>query len=242
MVDFDTIPRVDLSDAVVERLRDAIILGHLRPGDSLPSERALSVQLGVHRTTVREALFRLEVLGLVDRGHGRPRTVLDFRRCGSTSLVPHLVRLGVEGAADSFVESIAVVYEGTVARAVERATPADVEALTDAVEELDEAIEREDPEAIIAADREFHRRIAAASHSVVLELMSANHYRTLDGSFDAKGRLRAAQADSLIERHHQGKQLPHRLILEALVAGDAARARQVAIALVTRSPRGARPR
>ena len=140
MVDFDALPRVDLSDAVVERLRDAIVLGHLRPGDSLPSERALSVQLAVNRSTVREALFRLEMLGLVDRGQGRPRTVLDYRRHGSTSLVPHLVRLGIEGAAESFVESIAVVYEGTVARAVERATPADIEALDVAVEELDDAI------------------------------------------------------------------------------------------------------
>lgn len=237
MVEFTTVPRIDLSDAVVERLRDAIVLGRLRPGDSLPSERALSVQLGVNRTTVREALFRLEMLGLIDRVHGRRCKVLDFRRNGSTSLVPHLVRLGIDGAAESFVESVAVVYEGTVALAVQRATPDDVTALEETVDDLDDAITREDRPAVIESDRAFHQRIAAASHSVVLELMMAGHYRTLDGSFDVKGHLRDAQSASLIERHRQGKPLPHRLILQAIVAGDEARARRLAVALVTRSPR-----
>lgn len=237
-IEFEAIPRVDLSDTVVDRLRDAIVLGHLRPGDSLPSERALSVQLGVNRSTVREALLRLELMGLIDRGHGRACRVLDYRQSGATSLVPHLVRLGIDGAAASFVESVAVVYEGTVARAAERATPADLEALEVAVDALDDAIHSEDHEAIIVADRAFHRSVAAAAHSVVLELMMAQHYRSLDGSFDSAGRLRRAQAESLVDRHHRNRPLPHRLILAAIAEGDVDRARQLAVALVTRSPRG----
>lgn len=240
VVEFASIPKVDLSDAVVEQIRDAVLLGHLRPGDTLPSERELAVQLGVNRTTVREALLRLELLGLIDRGHGRLCRVLDFRRHGSTSLVPHLVRLRVEGAAESFVESIAVMYEGTVGLATVRATPEDLHTIERAVEGIEDALDSADHHAIVVADREFHHAVAAASHSVVLELMTGNHYRTFDGAFDAAGRVKQSQVDELVELHRQGRAVPHRRIFEAISAGDEQRARERAVALVTRSPRGRR--
>jgi GntR family transcriptional regulator, transcriptional repressor for pyruvate dehydrogenase complex len=242
VVTFDAIPKVDLSNAVVDQVRDAILLGQLAPGDTLPSERELAVQLGVNRTTVREALMKLELLGLIDRGHGRLCKVLDYRRHGSTALVPHLVRLRIEGAAEAFVESIAITYGGAVGLAAQRATPADLQAIEHALVELEGAIAAGEPEAIVAADREFHHAVAAASHSVVLELMTANHYRTFDGAFDARGRVKQSQVEVLVERHRQGRSLSHRRIYEAIVAGDEALAREVATALVTRSPRGSRPR
>lgn len=240
MVEFAAIPKVDLANAVVEQVRDAVLLGQLAPGDTLPSERELSVQFGVNRTTVREGLIKLELLGLIDRGHGRSSRVLDYRRHGSSALIPHLVRLRVTGASESFVESIAVMYEGTVALAVQRATPGDLATIEAAVVALEAAIATEDHDAIVAADRDFHHAISAAAHSVVLELMTANHYRTFDGAFDSRGRVKQSQSHVLVERHHEGRPLAHRRIFEAIAAADETAARELAVALVTRSPRGRR--
>ena len=240
MVEFASIPRVDRPEAVVEQVRDAILLGELAPGDTLPSERELSVQFGVNRTTVREALMKLELLGLIDRGHGRLSQVLDYRRHGSTALVPHLVRLRIDGAAESFVESIAAMYSGTAALAARRATPADLDTLEAAADALDTALADEDHDAIVVADRDFHRAVAAAAHSVVLELQVANHYRTFDGAFDARGRVKQSQAEVLIERHRQGRVTLHRRILDAIAEGDEDAARDHAVALVARAPRGRR--
>lgn len=64
-------PPVTLRDMVQERMRDAIIEGHFKPGDRLV-ERPLCDQLGVSRTVVRETIRYLEAEGLVEilPGHG----------------------------------------------------------------------------------------------------------------------------------------------------------------------------
>jgi GntR family transcriptional regulator, transcriptional repressor for pyruvate dehydrogenase complex len=62
-----TVPAYEL---VLEQLRRSIYLGHFGPGDRLPSERELAQQLGVSRTTVREAVRVLEGAGLVDVRRG----------------------------------------------------------------------------------------------------------------------------------------------------------------------------
>lgn len=242
MTSFEALPKTDLGQAVVDRVRDAILEGDLAPGDQLPSERELALQFGVNRTTIREALTRLEILGLIDRRHGRACQVLDFRRRGSTGLVPYLARLRVEGVAESLVEAIEVVYVGVVERAAERAQPEDLAAIERAVNQLETALAAEDEEGIVAADRQVHQCIAAASHSVVLELMVANHYRAFDEVLDARGRVRQAQAEMLIERYRAGKPTPHRRLFQAIAHGDGAQAGAIASALVTHSPRGRRPK
>ncbi len=55
---------------LVHRLEGDILSGKLAPGHRLPSERELSLEHGVSRSVVREALGRLESLGLLSRVHG----------------------------------------------------------------------------------------------------------------------------------------------------------------------------
>lgn len=61
---------------VAERIREAIIAGHLRPGDALPTERELAESLGVSRASVREALRALQAQGLVSASGPPARTVV----------------------------------------------------------------------------------------------------------------------------------------------------------------------
>ncbi len=65
-----------LHEQLVDVLRDKIE-HELAPGDMLPSERELTEQFGVSRTTVRLALAELESLGMVQRRHGKGSFVLD---------------------------------------------------------------------------------------------------------------------------------------------------------------------
>lgn len=60
-----------LADATSEALQQAILAGQFAPGSQLPPEFELMVQLGVSRTTLREALKRLEEQGLIVRRRGR---------------------------------------------------------------------------------------------------------------------------------------------------------------------------
>ena len=60
------------SDRIADGLRADILRGRYRPGERLPAERELAARLSVNRGSVREALKRLEQLGLVEirRGDG----------------------------------------------------------------------------------------------------------------------------------------------------------------------------
>ena len=59
-----------IADKIAEKLRSAIVGGRLRPGDALPSERELAEQYDVNRSSIREAMGRLETWGLVKIRHG----------------------------------------------------------------------------------------------------------------------------------------------------------------------------
>ena len=67
-----------LYDQLFDILRDKI-QNDMAPGDLLPSERQLSQQYGLSRTTVRLALDSLEKMGLVTRRHGKGTYVSDAR-------------------------------------------------------------------------------------------------------------------------------------------------------------------
>jgi GntR family transcriptional regulator len=62
--------RVPLSTQTQQYLRELIERGMYMPGEQLPSEKELSVQLGISRSTLREALLNLEQEGIVIRRHG----------------------------------------------------------------------------------------------------------------------------------------------------------------------------
>lgn len=65
MVKISPVKRKSLVDTVVERIRAVIVDGQLRPGDRLPTEAVLVKQLEVSRTVLREAVGRLEMMGLI---------------------------------------------------------------------------------------------------------------------------------------------------------------------------------
>jgi len=64
---------------IVKQLRQMIEKDRLKPGDRLPSERELSERLSVGRSSVREALRALELLGLIETRRGEGTFIRDFK-------------------------------------------------------------------------------------------------------------------------------------------------------------------
>ena len=67
-----------MADEIVEQLRSLILTGQYRPGAKLPPERELARTLGVNRASLREALKKLEHLGLVRIRQGDGTRVENF--------------------------------------------------------------------------------------------------------------------------------------------------------------------
>ena len=171
---FPSIVRARVPEQVAGALRDAILSGEYAPGDSLPTERALAAELGVNRSSVREALRHLEGWGLVTIRHGAGAKVADFLATAGLQLLPFLLAPG--GRLDpallrDLLELRVVLLGWTAAQAARRADPAEVEALAETLTELEAAASIEDLQALDY--RVFQQLVALSENRVLLMLSNA---------------------------------------------------------------------
>src|SRR4029077_7635025 len=80
-----------VSDRVFATLLEAVLAGRYEPGEKLPGQRTLAADLGVTMSSLREALKRLEQMGLVEVRHGDAMRVLDCREHGGLDVLTHLL-------------------------------------------------------------------------------------------------------------------------------------------------------
>lgn len=92
MLDVGERPRPAVSRSVFEQLLDLALSA--KPGEKLPTQRALAAELGVTVGALRESLKRLEQLGLIDVRHGDAMRVRDWRRHGGPELLAPLLAAG----------------------------------------------------------------------------------------------------------------------------------------------------
>lgn len=62
----EPLTKTRLYEDIIKQIIDRVKSGELKPGDKLPTERELSLQLNVSRTAIREALRSLEIMGVID--------------------------------------------------------------------------------------------------------------------------------------------------------------------------------
>ena len=85
-------PPLRRADGVFQQLRSRILVGALAPGEQLPNERDLADTFEVNRTSVREAVKRLEFLGLVEVRHGLGTFVKGVSESSSLEVIEALLR------------------------------------------------------------------------------------------------------------------------------------------------------
>ena len=160
-----------VSDQVFGTLLEALLAGRYAPGEKLPTQRALAADLGVTMSSLREALKRLEQMGLVDVRHGDAMRVRDWRAHGGLDVVAHLVLRS--GAVDPGVLSDVLEARGLMLReiarlAAERRDDAEAARLV----ELAEAFAAtDDPAAAQAIDFAFFATVAEAASNIVFVLI-----------------------------------------------------------------------
>ena len=156
MVKVKPIKRQSLVDTVVERIR-GVIAEHFGPGQRLPTEAEWGEQLQVSRTVIREAVGRLEAMGLVTVRGSRGMFV------GDTGSLLNCVRLVRSAMTISprellrFTEFRRAIECDSVRQAAERAGPKDLAELDELCEEIRRP-DLSDAEAF-ALDFRFHRKI-----------------------------------------------------------------------------------
>ena len=168
---------------VYDFLRSRIISGELAPLSRI-KEQEVAAQLDISRTPVREALARLEMEGLVRRAPRRGATVSPVEL----------------DEVDEIYEIRAALEKLVARRACERATDAEIEEMTRALQRAQSCLEAGDIDRLIENTMHFHTLLNHSSRSPRLIAL----LRTLEDrlvSFRNKGLRYPGRAESAMRQH-----------------------------------------
>jgi GntR family transcriptional repressor for pyruvate dehydrogenase complex len=206
--DFEIIRRNKVYEEVAKQI-ERLILKKLKPGDKLPSERELAEMLQVSRSSIRDAIRGLELMGLVEPRQGAGTIVREPSAEKSLNPFEDALKRRQELVSE-LLDFRKMLEPPLAARAATHASP-------DEIAEMEEILQRQEAtlsrgEASIAEDAEFHYSVALASgNSVVLKV--------IDILMDL---LRETRERSLqLEGRPQKSLAGHRRILAAIKRHDA---------------------
>lgn len=205
---------------VLEKIEADLLAGKLGPGDRLPSERDLVAQLGVGRSSVREALRVLEVMGLIRTATGSGPNAGAIVVARPTGGMQALLKLQVaaQGFAIAHVVDTRLLLEEWVAGRLAGDESPDMQAAHEALTAMDAASLT--PADFLALDAQFHVALAEASGNVVVAAMMAGLRSSIE-DYVLEGASRVPDWDTTADRL-RGE---HRRIVEAIEAGRADDAR-----------------
>ncbi|MHB1171901.1 MAG: FadR/GntR family transcriptional regulator [Lacisediminihabitans sp.] len=205
-------------EVVLESIERDLLSGRLQPGDHLPPERALATDLAVGRSSVREAIRVLEVLGLIRTQTGSGPSAGAIIVATPSGGMSALMRLQV--AAQGFpvadiVRTRLLIETAVATDLAERGASADLSAaaqLLDAMESPELT-----PAEFLALDAQFHVSLAEASENQVVTAMMAGLRSSIE-DYALSGVPGLPDWPATVDRLRR----EHRAIVAAIGAADAA--------------------
>lgn len=157
--------RTTLTASAFEQLISYVVKGQWKAGDRIPPERELCQQLGIARTSLREALKAMELIGMLDSRVGDGTFV-----CPRSEFLSRPLLWAFTGTDHAELRDIMEAREflerDLAGLAAERASDAEIRAIGDTVNTMRSRIAK--GESILEPDMAFHLAIAEAAHNEVL--------------------------------------------------------------------------
>jgi GntR family transcriptional regulator, transcriptional repressor for pyruvate dehydrogenase complex len=206
--EFETVRRNKVYEDVARQI-ERLILKKLRPGDKLPSERELAEILSVSRSSIRDAIRSLELMGMVEPRQGAGTIVREITASSLANPLANALKRKEELMGE-LLDFRKILEPPLAARAATHASADEISEMEDILERQEAKLRRGD--STVGEDSEFHYAVALASgNSVVLKV--------LDILMDL---LRDTRERSLqIEGRPQKSLAGHRRILVAIKRHDA---------------------
>lgn len=214
-----------LSDQIAQQIQQLIWDQQLKPGERLPAERVLAVQLNVSRPPIREAIRTLASQGLLATRPGGGTFVLSpIQDWPEKNLLP-LAQLAVADPAYNYdmLEARHALESSTAWYAALRATDQDKANIQRCFDSMVNYQQQGDAEQSSRADARFHMSIAEASHNVVLIQFMRGLFDVLLSvvSQSRNTMFQSSQPDVLKQLTHQ-----HENLMNAILVGDPEQAKQ----------------
>lgn len=218
-------PTATASSSVADALAE-LVLGHLSPGQSLPSEADLAARYEVSRLTIREAVKKLEGRGLVELARGRRAVVREPDGAAFSDFVVSLIRNDPRGLFD-LIELRMSIETMSAQLAARRASRAALQSLESAMQGMREAAAEYRELLEIGADAseadrrfhdfdlQFHEALATAGGNRVVAFLFEAMTHSLHESFKMSRRgqtLRGSPREDTVAAHQA--------VLDAVRAGN----------------------
>ena len=198
---FSPIKSSKLSDEVYNQIVSLISSGKLKPGDKIPSERDLAADLKISRQSVREALSRAEIMGLIEVRQGEGSFILSSI---NKSLKPPLSII-LEKEAERIFEFIEIrkLIEGWCAeKAANEATIEDLKNMEEILAKMKKVASKDKQWEEL--DLELHLSFAKATHNVIaVHVMEALKTNFKPFFKFAKSMPRSERIDVLWQHHFE---------------------------------------
>jgi DNA-binding FadR family transcriptional regulator len=200
-------------EETVERLLQAIKLGVVAPGEKLPPERELAVQLGISRVTLREAIRALSDAGYLDVRRGRYGGAFVTYVPPAVDLRQAVAEMGKDDLSDALTFRLAVECGAAEVLACSELTQKQRAVLVRRLTELN------------AAALEDYRRLDTAFHLSIAELTGSTLLATTCA--DARSRVSdLLNAIPMLQVNLAHAAVQHQAIVDAILAGDPDAARR----------------
>jgi GntR family transcriptional repressor for pyruvate dehydrogenase complex len=167
---FSPIKNTKVYEQVIEQIKDMIVSGTLKKGDKLPSERELVEHLQVSRTSIREALRALQIMGLVECRQGEGNYITQSFE--NSLFEPLSVMFMLQESNPSEIIEVRKIIEiETAAIAAQKITKEEIESLEILLRVFESSINEDDN---VKIDKKFHYEIAQASRNfLILNILNA---------------------------------------------------------------------
>lgn len=214
---FEPIKNKKIHQQVSEKIQKMILDGELKLGDKLPAERKMAEMLDVSRTSVREALRSLEIIGIIESRQGEGNFISEnFDQAGLEPL--SLIFTLKNGKFRDILEIRNILEIEAAGLAAERITEDEKEVLKDLLDKLLKAKSEADR---VEIDKAIHYKIAEFTNNVLI-LNILETISSLMIYFIEDARLKIIQTlkvDNLLEEMHMN-------IVTSIVSGDKKKARK----------------
>jgi GntR family transcriptional repressor for pyruvate dehydrogenase complex len=160
-----------ISDEVYQQIVSLISNGQLKPGDRIPSERELSSELRISRQSIREALNRAEIMGLIDVRQGEGSFILSSLKGSLKPPLTVIIEKQVERIFD-FLEIRKLVEGWCAEKAALEATGEELEDMKTILDKMKKVVSKDKQWEEL--DLVLHLSIAKATHNIVaIHIMDA---------------------------------------------------------------------
>lgn len=219
----EPIQRKDVTTGIVDKILEMIGAGYWSPGDQLPSQRDLAGQMNVSMASLREALYSLQAMGVLEMRHGSGTYVSRNTVNPGEKLIELSLLLGGLDIK-MFFEARRVIETGLARLAAEHGSDEQIDRLFEILEEQKNAFIAGDQDQLHYLDLAFHQHIADMANNNFLFQINETLFANLDKLFqvlplsEAGWRLHYAVAEAIRDRNSDMAYQTTRTLIEASLA------------------------